>query len=254
MGFWLSILLHKKCCTRGPISYYGSGGGNWNPLLKILARGELSVAPQLMILLAKSHLGRSERCEGRCARGRERHFVDPGDKACQVDGNSDQKMLQMGFGLPDIARAPQPKGPRPLRNGTFDSRSFLIALFELRGMLSLASPLQEFIQRAGFETQRSRSYSRASAIGAHRAGLTTGLGKADVDPGVASVVVAVSPDLAGLAVGAGHVLMFPIDSKTRDVKPFARLRLPGSIHLHWANYFYPVVLLTVAQDSSIDVP
>src|SRR5712692_6538970 len=48
--------------------------------------------------------------------------------------------------------------------------------------------------------------------------------------------------------------LFPSDSKTRDVKPFARLRLPGSIHLHWANYFYPVVLLTVAQDSSIDVP
>src|SRR5262245_30771342 len=160
----------------------------------------------------------------------------------------------MRFDLSDIPRPPQTTGTRTLGNRPFNARAFGIAFFKLRRVFALASPLQDVILRARFETQGAWPSRCAGALGPSSTGLATRCGKADVDPRMARFVLAIGPNATDLALGTRHPALVPIDGKARDIKPFACLRLPGRIHPHWPNNLDVILLLTVNENIGVDVP
>src|SRR5262245_53666934 len=110
----------------------------------------------------------------------------------------------MRFDLSDIPRLPQSKGTRALGNRPFNARAFGIALFKLRGVFALASPLQDVILRAGFEAQGAWPFRGMGTLGPSYTCLTTLLGKTDIDARMARFVLTIGPDATDLSLGARH--------------------------------------------------
>ena len=62
----------------------------------------------------------------------------PVGETCEVKGDGGGDLLEMGFGLADVAAAAGVAGAHSLRDGTLDTGAAAIILAELRCLLPLA--------------------------------------------------------------------------------------------------------------------
>ena len=140
-----------------------------------------------------------------------------------------------------------------MRNGTLDPSSFSIAFFEFNRSFPLPSALQEFILLFWFKTQGARSFSRAGTPGSGGTSLTTGFAKADVNAGLASLILTVGPNLAHLTSGTGDPLLIPINPKASHIIALVRLGLPGGVDPDRSDKLHPILLLALTQGRGIHV-
>src|ERR687891_2504383 len=138
-------------------------------------------------------------------------------------------MLQMGFDVSKVTRAAQPKSARALRQRPFHARPHCIARLKLRGLLALASLLQDFVLGLRAQLQRPRSLGGLRALGARRTGLARGGRKAHVDHGIPKGSVALRPTLTHLALGTAHAVVGPINGQVSESKPLPSAGWPPGI-------------------------
>ena len=81
----------------------------------------------------------------------------PSGKANEVDCTRYQKVLEMRFGLADVARPAQPERTSALRNGSLNACSSLIARFPLGSRLLHTDALQDLV--IGLHPQRHMARS-----------------------------------------------------------------------------------------------
>jgi len=103
---------------------------------------------------------------------RERNLIQPVNEARQVDSPGRPDMLQMCFGLSNVARPSQGKGARALRECAFNAGPRRVKLFELGRHLSLSGLLQSLVLGLLLEFQGARVVSSMRTLSAARAGQT----------------------------------------------------------------------------------
>ena len=94
---------------------------------------------------------------------------------------------------------------------------------------------------------------RADTVKLARTATTIGGGELDLDHLVLSIVNGWSPTDTVLSLGAGGVLMLPIDNELASINALLRLRLPFYITPRRSNNFN-ATLLTADQNGCSNIP
>src|SRR5215211_4399563 len=187
--------------------------------------------------LANSHRRqrRSESGEARGPAAAKWRAGEPGVDADHVERQRGQHMLQVGLGQAAVAGLVQVAAAGGLRDGPLDPGAVRVPLLPGRGDLLGAELALGLELRAGPEGEMAGVGRRAGAAGAVGTGRAVGGAEGRLHDGQPVAAGALPPVAGGLAVGAGDLLVVPVDLEPGEVKAVLVAGLPAGVGRQWAD-------------------
>lgn len=178
---------------------------------------------------------RSQGGETRCPCGSTPAFRQVVVDALEIDGRGDQDVLQMGLGLPDVARLAQLEGANALRERAFDARSGVVFGFPLGRLLCVSGGLEGLVLRFGVQREAA-SHHLARRTAFTRRTVETGLTRElDADELITIAVRVGQPGDRDLALRARDGVLRPVNLEGRDIVGALGARLPMAVGLDRAD-------------------
>ena len=172
----------------------------------------------------------------------------PGVQTGEVYGRRGKDVLEVGFGLSQIAAAAQAADSNALRQGAFDPGARRITFLPALRLLLQAAGLQGLMFLLSVDHEASCGHppcrSRRGAQLPVRAGGARLQGKADLHDRSTGLIVGLLPRLTDLAGGALGPLLRPEEGKGAEIEAVPRAGAPAAVRQRRAEQVDALIRLT----------
>ena len=173
-------------------------------------------------------LSSSEPSEGRDFCRRSLFAAEPIEHTHQVHRRRSHQVLEMDFVQTPVAGTTHPQHTNRLRNCALNSRTFLVSVLELVGLLPFSRRLQCSEFCFGNKRHLPPTFGSRAAF-SNRTGTAGFSRELGLDRWFSPVTNAFFPLFGRVSLWAGHGALFKVDVEVGDIEGIRLLRLPTDI-------------------------